>query len=360
MAELNQIFLELPLNECADMICSVGTEMVVLAEGDMGQGKTSMLDMIHARFPKHIPILFDSTTKDIGDLLLPKIKEITDSDVVHFAVNEEFGVHLDTPVIICVDEIGKASGGVKKGLTRFILERKIGSYSLHPDSIVYATTNKAGEGVGDQFDAHVLDRMVTVRIRKHKSMEWIDHAITIDVEPSILGFAKEFPQIFQPYEEVVTPEDNPYIFHPQAQRTAFVTGRSLVMASKLLKKRDEFSKQALRCGLAGAIGEAAARDLMAFIQLADQLPTIEDIKSSPETALVPTNNSAVCMVVFRALAVIERGWVDEWVTYMNRLNKEAQGLFANGVRADNYHKRDLLTKNKKFTDWCHENHYLYS
>jgi hypothetical protein len=26
-------------------------------------------------------------------------------------------------------------------------------------------------------------------------------------------------------------------------------------------------------------------------------------------------------------------WVGEWLTYMNRLAKEAQGLFVNGVRA---------------------------
>jgi len=36
------------------------------------------------------------------------------------------------------------------------------------------------------------------------------------------------------------------------------------------------------------------------------------------------------MVVYRALGAMNRDWVDNWVTYMERLDKEAQGLFANG------------------------------
>ena len=116
--------------------------------------------------------------------------------------------------------------------------------------------------------------------------------------------------MLQSFEDVPNPEDNPYIFHPQAQREAFVTPRSLSMASFILNHRDGLTKTTLRAGLTGAIGESAARDLVAFIDLADQLPTIDSIKESPETALVPTSNSAVCMVVYRALAVMERDWVN--------------------------------------------------
>lgn len=352
--------LELQLDECVDLIAEVGHKLTVMLEGDMGNGKTTTLDMLAKRFPDHTPILFDMTTKDIGDMLIPKVSMINDSNVVQFAVNEELGIHLNKPVIVCLDEYGKGNQGVVRACTRFTLERKIGMYELHPDSIVYATTNKGSEGVGDLLLPHQLDRVIKVKVRKHKAVEWIDWGIANDINPAILGFVKEFPQVLQSFEDVPNPEDNPYIFHPQAQREAFVTPRSLSMASFILNHRDGLTKTTLRAGLTGAIGESAARDLVAFIDLADQLPTIDSIKESPETALVPTSNSAVCMVVYRALAVMERDWVNSWVTYMNRLNKEAQGLFANGVRAKNYHKKELLTTNKKFTDWCRENHYLYS
>ena len=45
---------------------------------------------------------------------------------------------------------------------------------------------------------------------------------------------------------------------------------------------------------------------------------------------------------------------------MSRIDKEAQGLFANGVRAPKYGKQSLVMSNKKFTDWAMENAYLFS
>ncbi len=63
-------------------------------------------------------------------------------------------------------------------------------------------------------------------------------------------------------------------------------------------------------------------------------------------APVPDSPAAVCMVVYRALATIERTWVDPWLTYMNRLSKEAQGLFVNGVRAPKYSRRDYVVQHR--------------
>ena len=77
-------------------------------------------------------------------------------------------------------------------------------------------------------------------------------------------------------------------------------------------------------------------------------------------APVPDSPAAVCMVVYRALATIERKWVDPWLTYMNRLSKEAQGLFVNGVRAPQYSRRDYVVQNKKYQDWCMANNYMFS
>jgi len=48
------------------------------------------------------------------------------------------------------------------------------------------------------------------------------------------------------------------------------------------------------------------------------------------------------------------------MTYLNRLDKEAQGLFANGVRAPKYSKRDIVMTNKKFTEWARDNNYMFT
>ena len=66
------------------------------------------------------------------------------------------------------------------------------------------------------------------------------------------------------------------------------------------------------------------------------------------------------MVVYRAAATIESKWMDAWVTYMCRLNTEAQGMFANLVRGDKYSKRSVVLTNKKYQTWALDNQHLFA
>lgn len=352
---------DLGIDEIVDLIREVGHETTVLAEGHMGTGKSSMLKTLAKMMPTHVPLYFDCTTKDLGDITIPKLKDLDGSDYVRFATNEELGLHLrNQPTILMIDEFGKANPSVRNALLCLIYERKMGSYTLHPDSIVFATTNLMTEGVGDSVQAHQWNRMMRIRVRKPAHMEWIEWGINNNIDHSLLGWVKDNPQLFQTFEEVKNPDENPYIFHPNAQRRSFVTPRSLEAASKLLHKRARLSDKIITAGLIGTIGDRGASDLMAFVRLADQLPTMQSIKDSPETAKVPTSASAVCMVVYRTLSSIDRDWIDAWMTYMNRLDKEAQGLFANGVRSPKYSKQALVMTNTKFTAWAMQNNYMFA
>jgi hypothetical protein len=166
--------------------------------------------------------------------------------------------------------------------------------------------------------------------------------------------------LFHSFEDVKDPEQNPYIYHPKQQRTAFVTPRSLEAASDWLKVRDGMDDQSVTALLMGTIGERGAMDLMAFVKLADQLPSLESIKKDPMNAKVPDSAAAVCMVVYRSLSVMERDWIDAWMDYMVRLDKEAQGLFVNGVRNPKYPKQSIVMTNTKFTAWAMKHNYMFA
>jgi len=77
------------------------------------------------------------------------------------------------------------------------------------------------------------------------------------------------------------------------------------------------------------------------------------------TAKVPESPAAYCMVVQRTLATIEYQWVSQWMKYLSRLPKEAQGLFVNAARKDDYHKQDVVVNTKEFQEWCMANGYMY-
>jgi hypothetical protein len=261
-----------------------------------------------------------------------------------------------------VDEFGKAERDIKNSLLRILLERKIGSYTLHPDSIVFATTNLGAENVGDMLPAHARNRLILLRLKKPNNMEWLqDFAIPNGLDPVLCGWAKDNPQLFHDFQDIPNPEDNPYVFHPQAPSSEqFVTGRSLHCVSDIMLQREHLGDNLLTASLIGAIGSRGAMDLMAYIKIGDQLPSLESIKADPTNAKVPTAPAAVCMVVYKAAQTMGRDWVDAWMTYMVRLDKEAQGLFVQTARHDRYPHRKIVLTNGKFTVWARENGYMFA
>ena len=359
MTNQAQQMYALNLDQCMELIKAIGHRCTVLMQGDMGTGKSSVLYEI-AKQTGFKPIYFDCTTKDLGDLMIPSLQSIEKDGCVRMIPNEELGVHLDEPVIVNIDEFGKANPSVKNGMLRLMLERKIGSYELHPDSIVFATTNKGSEGVGDMLPPHARNRLTVVQTRKTNHMDWIEWGINNGIDATLLGWVKDNPQLMASFEDVKDPDENPYIFHPQQQRAAFVTPRSLHKASDILKQREAFDDQTLTAALMGTIGDRGAMDLMSFVKLADQLPSLQSVKDDPKNAKVPDSAAAICMVVYRTLAALEKDWLNAWMDYLPRLDTEAQALFANGVRAPKYSKQAMVMQNKKFTEWAMKNSHLYS
>ena len=350
------------INETTAIIKAVGSLRTVLVQGHMGSGKSSILKMLAKELPTHTPVYFDCTTKDLGDITIPKLNVLEGEDYVTYAVNEELGMHLKGPIIMMIDEYGKSNPAVKTALARPMYERSLGSYTLHPDSIVFATTNLGAEGVGDLIPAHGRNRICVIKMRKSNNMEFIEWGISNEILPEVLGWSKDNPQAFASFEDVKDPDENQYIYHPSAPRASFVTPRSLEAASDILKsgRAAELDEASITACLMGTIGDTAAMDLMAFVKLADQLPSLESIKQDPHNAKVPTSAAGVCMVVYRTLASIERDWVTAWMEYMVRLNTEAQGMFANGVRAPKYSKQSMVMTNRKFSEWALANNYMFA
>ena len=351
----------LGLDQITNAIKVGGHKRTILVQGDMGTGKSSILRTLADELPTHLPCYFDCTTKDLGDITIPNIAKLDDgTGFVTYLTNEELGVHNNRPIALMIDEYGKANPAVKNSLLRLMLERMIGSYKLHPDSIIFATTNKGSEGVGDLLPPHARNRVTVVQSRKPTNMEWIEWGINNGVEHTLLGWCKDNPHLFYSFEDIKNPDDNPYIYHPKSQRAAFVTPRSLEAASDWLKDREHFDDQSLTSLLMGTIGDRGAMDLMAFVKLADQLPSLESIKKDPKNAKVPDSAAAVCMVVYRTLSTIGADWIDAWMDYLVRLDKEAQGMFANNASKKDYAHRQVVMTNKKFTEWAMQNNYMFA
>lgn len=347
---------DLSMNECCDLIEHIGAKRTVEVCGALGSGKTQGIRAeLQRRFPDHTYIEFDCTNKDVQDLSVPKFMQALEdhiSDYVEFVPNSELGVHLGKPIILNFDEMGKASPTLKKGTRRVYHERAVNGIKLPEGSIVYMTSNLGSEGLGDGMPAHQRNTIIRVRMRKPNAEEWVDWGMNNGIDPAVLGFVTEYPQVLQSYEDVSNPEENEYIHDPRVQRDGVCTARTLHMVSDTLKVRDKLTPTTLTAAMIGTIGIRGALDLQAFVTLADQLPTLQSIKDDPENARVPDSANGVCLVVYRALSMIERDWFGAWCKYMERLGAEAQALFIMNATKTGYKGQSWIMNQPQFKQWC--------
>jgi hypothetical protein len=352
------------LKQTADLIAAVGDQQTVLVQGEMGIGKSAILKMLKAmpQFRGYFFCYVDITTKDVGDFVVPKIKDIDGQEVCAFIPNEEFGFHFkDRKVVMMLDEIGKARGGVLNASLRIMNERGLGTYTLPEGSIVFGTTNLAVEGIGDNVPPHARNRITVVRAAKPNAQTWIeDYAIPSGINPVIIGTVAEFPEMFASFEDYEKPEQNTYINDPRTVRTAFVTPRSMERASHIYERTRILGDAVMCHALAGTVGEKAMHNILTMDKLDTQLTPWDELVKSPETATVPSSAAASCMLVSKAVQRIERDTVQAWMKFMNRMPKEAQGLFARSVMSDKCPKRDVAARNTEFAVWAASNNFLFA
>jgi MoxR-like ATPase len=131
----------LSLKQFADSVAFCGEDTTIIGCGEPGIGKSSILKLLEKRFPGYETAYIDCTLLDLGDFALPYTVEVDGMKVTEFAPNARFKLHTGKPVIVMLDEIGKALKPVKNVLLTMINEHRVGDKKLPDGSIVFATTN---------------------------------------------------------------------------------------------------------------------------------------------------------------------------------------------------------------------------
>jgi hypothetical protein len=343
--------MQVNFSQAISLIRNVGTANTLMFRGAPGQGKSSILYTLAAEMPDYLPCYIDCTNLDLGDLGFPVVNKET--MITEYAPNARFGLGRDQtrPVLLMLDELTKASRPVMNMLLPVILERRLADVNLPTGSIVFATGNLDTDGVGDNLPAHAANRMTTLDYANPTSDEWLQWASNNEIAPEVMAFAKQFPQVFDRYDQLDKKEKNPYIFSPLTGNIrAFCSPRSLAKASNLIAQRDALGA-AMLPALAGTVGEAAARDMEALVNLADQLPLFENIVKSPEKTKVPTSIGALFILAFMLSSRVDAESLDSVMKYAERMSEqsfEAHALFITSL-ASNKSKVGMACRNRSFT-----------
>lgn len=366
--------------QVAKLIKAVGAERTVLVAGEMGIGKTALVAEFRddPHFANHLVIPpIDCTQLSDGSVWMPDIDR--EEGVSRELPNERFGVHRENqhgvdgsvPVIICLDEIAKSRQFIKDVLAPIVYERRIGQYRLPAGSIVFGCTNLSGEGLGDNMQAHLRNRLVNVTMTKPTKDEWVrDFAIPKKLSPELIAAVEMFPQVFdsfmdyQPggkYEGKPQAKHNSWIANPSdANQEQVVTPRSLHAASDIItlsKRAGDVDDETLQCALGGTVGYAFAAEMTSFIRFGRDIPSFERVVADPAGCPLASSHVAKIVQVFQFITQTQTYEHAEAVTeYVQRMPGEMQSLFINsianssaiGTFATNRRFGTMLAENRKF------------
>lgn len=346
------------LSQAATLI-KTNPEIRFLLQGEPGIGKSSLLEQI-AKDLGYEYAYIDVPNMDLGDIAMPVVDHQTRT--TKYYPNARFKLQDGKPVAIMLDEFTKGAEPIKNMLHP-LLEKanpRLGDIPLpkyynneYKPSIVFLTGNLSTDGVGDSLKAHSRNRIVPVTIQKPDAEEWLTWAMNNGIEPEVCAWVNRYPHVLASYTDPAQ-SDNPYIYNPKRPQNAFVSPRSLHSASNIVRTRKLNDADAVIAALTGAIGEAGARDLQAFIEFSDQLPTWEAMTKQPSTTSVPTSPGACAIVVFGAISRIDKQTITPFMEYIGRFDAEWQAVFAINI-AKTPGKQNIAFSCKAFADWVAAN-----
>lgn len=339
----------LSFSQVSSLVAAIGDKRTVIVEGENGIGKTGLFHAIKKmpQFANHIAVdPIDCTQLSDGSVWMPDLDR--ENGISRELPNERFGVTKNNqlgvngakPVLIFLDEIAKAPQFIKNVLAPIIYERRVGNYHLPEGSVVFCATNLSTEGLGDSIQAHLRNRLVFVKMRKPTADEWISWAIDRGLNEKVITFVSQHSNVmdsFLDYEKGGRHEgkkqdkDNGYIFNPRSMQLAYASPRSLHAASDIITACDGIvDDDTMETALVGAVGEATAEAMGAFIRFGRDIASFESVVASPDKAALSDNPTAQLLQVYQFITRVEkREEAEAVVKYVLRMRTEMQSLFCN-------------------------------
>lgn len=339
------------LKQAAALIAA-NPETRFLLEGEPGIGKSSLLELIASQLNMDYAYI-DVPNMDLGDIAMPVVNR--EKRITEYYPNSRFKLQHGKPLVIMLDEFTKGAEPIKNMLhpTLEKANPRLGDVSLPKGTVVFLTGNLTTDGVGDSLKAHSRNRIVPVRVSKPSADEWIEWALNHDIEAEVIAWVSRFPHALASYLDAGQ-GDNPYIYNPRKPQLAFVSPRSLATASNLIRSRRYLDADTVIAALSGAVGESAARDMQAYIEFSDQLPTWESTIAHPDTTAIPTSPGACAIVIFGAIAKVTKDTIKPFMQYLQRFDAEWQAVFAINI-ARNPAKQAIAFSSRAFAEWVGRN-----
>lgn len=294
---------------------TIDHQLPVLIVGGPGIGKTSIVGQACVAADADLIVAHPAVEDPTDSKGLPWISDDRlSATFVPFGETKRV-LESTRPTVWFWDDLGQAPAAVQASRMPWLLNRGVNGHRLPDHVTIIAATNRRTDraGVTGVLEP-VKSRFSTIVELEPDLDEWCQWALMQPwMPPELVAFLR-----FKP--------DELYRFVPSADLINCPLPRTWENAARLLSAglpRDVEAK-----ALAGAVGAAAATQLMAFIQMYRQLPNIDGLLLDPDSQAIPKEMGVLYAV---ATALAHRATPENFARvarYVERLVDAGRGEFA--------------------------------
>lgn len=317
---------------------TINANLPVLITGAPGVGKSDSVaaaaTAANADLIISHPVVADPT--DAKGLPWPK----ADQEEATFLPFGELAkaIKATNPTVWFLDDLGQASPAVQASFMQLILARRVNGHELPPCVTFVAATNRRQDRAGvTGILEPVKSRFASIVELEADLQSWCQWALTANIQPELIAFLRFKPELLHKFEASADITNQP-------------CPRTWAHASKMiaLKLPNDLEFE----GLKGAVGQGAATELLAFLQLYRQMPSLDAILLNPDTAPIPTNPATLYAVSSGlAFKATDKNF-DRVVTYGNRLFKSGIGEYGALMIKDAVKRTPLLANTHTFIQFA--------
>ena len=301
-----------PSQLCALLSKTLPARMPVLITGAPGIGKTECESLACAQLG------FDNI------IMHPVVKDPTDFKGMPWVTQKgaEFIPFHDlktlfsasNPTVCFLDDLGQATPAVQAAAMQLILGRQIDGHRVSDQVVFMAATNRRGDraGVAGILEP-VKSRFATIVELVPDLNDWSAWACTAGIAPEVIAFLRFRPALFSDFKPTadLTNSPSPRGWHHVARMLALDLPREIQIPV-----------------IQGAVGEAAGIEFVSFLRVWTEMVSPDLILTTPDTAPIPTELSALCAVSTAIAMRVQKDSMTRYCRYLERLCGANQDEFA--------------------------------
>jgi hypothetical protein len=219
-----------------------------------------------------------------------------------------------TKLTVCfLDDLGQATPAVQAAVMQLVLARRVNGHKVSPHVVFIAATNRRADRAGVQGILEpVKSRFLIVELAPHLE-DWAAWAISANVAPEIVAFLRFRPQLLSDFKPSADMSNSP------SPRTWSAVSRSMSL---------DLPKELQVPTTEGAVGQGAALEFIAFRRIWADMVSPDVVLTSPDTAPIPTETSALYALVTAIGTHVKTASMDRYCRYLDRLQAANRGEFA--------------------------------